>query len=53
MTKRKVSLGLSIVKCETSVKKVTRTHGRTVAEVKEGPDRLLAGADMDYTSIPK
>ncbi len=50
MMKRRVALRLSIVKCETSVEKAARAHGRTVAEVKEGPNRFLVGAEM-YTLL--
>ncbi len=51
--KRRVTLVLSIVKGETTMVEAARTHGLTVAEVKEWHDRFLDGAENALRTRPK
>src|SRR5215831_178230 len=51
--KRRASLILSILKCETSAQAAARKHGLTVAEVEEWRDRFLLGAENALRARPK
>jgi hypothetical protein len=43
--KRRVALGLRIVRGETSVAEAARKHGLTVAALEDGQERFLAAAE--------
>jgi len=51
--KRRATLGLSMLKGETSVGEAARRHGLTVAEVKDWRDCFLLGAENALRSRPK
>jgi transposase-like protein len=51
--KRRVALVVSILKGETSVAEAARTHGLTVAEVKDWREKSLVGAEHTLRTRPK
>ncbi len=51
--KRRVALGVSILKGETSVAEAARTHGLTVAEVEDWREKFLSGAENALRTRPK
>ena len=51
--KRRVVLGVSILKRDTSVAEVARQHGLTVAEVEDWREKFLLGGENALWSRPK
>ena len=51
--KRRVALVVSILKGETSVAEVARTHGLTVVEVEDWREKFLLGAENALRTRPK
>ena len=51
--KRRVALGVSILKGETSVVEAARQHGLTMAEVEEWREKFLLGAENALRTRPK
>lgn len=51
--KRRMALVVSILKGETSVAEAARTHGLTVAEVEDGREKFLLGAEKALRTRPK
>ena len=51
--KRRASLVLSIVKCETSAQEAARKHGLRVAEVEDWKDRYLLAAENALRARPR
>ena len=52
-SKRRVALGLSIVKGETSVAEAARKHGLKVSEIEDWKERFLLGAENALRSRPR
>ncbi len=51
--KRRVALVVKILKGETSLAEAARMHGLTVAEVEDGLDKFLVGAENALRTRPK
>ena len=51
--KRRVVLGVSILKGDTSVAEVARQHGLTVAEVEDWREKFLLGGEIALRSRTK
>ena len=52
-TKRRVALVVRVLNGETSVAKVARKHGLTVAEIEDCPERLVLGAGNALWTRPR